>query len=780
MLEAVTHFCSGENAYPMEFCDEANAVSQEFTPTYTELSKVSFLMWKDDVTVEDGSVTVSISDEQGNMLYVSEVGIDEVEDGSFTDFEFSLNLAKKKKYYLTIVVAPSSEGEYPAIGLCDRTYKMPENKRLLASEEIKEAQLVSRYVYTNVLLGSKIRNVLIICLITAVGIMVGVPDNKYVRIALGVGILLICPYILGRRLEMLVFRPWSYRPFAMKWNIGVMYGLELIVLVATQSFSVSIVLTNLALTVLYTANYFVATYRGGFLRVNDFSAAGTAMRMLNSYNFMPNDHLALVWSIMFLIAVYGVQTRLIRRRSDQDKERDAKYLRMRIVSYAVSISAAAGLALYGKYLLFDTDMLSNAGITDEGLLGMSYDELYYANGYLIGSCVEIKNSKIKEPEGYSVEAVEEILKSMYEESDGTELSEEQRKDLPHVILIMDESFTDLRILGDLELNTNNLVFFDSLKENTVRGYVNASMIGGGTANSEFEVFTGCSMAFLPNNYYPYQQGVKRPLNSLVSRMEKYGYTTWSMHPQKAVNYRRHMVYSYFGFDEKLWIDDFEGAEVIHNGVSDQETFNKVIDIYEHREEGEKLFIFDLTMQNHGEYPGKSAPYAVKSAKYENAMIDEFLSLMKITDDAFKDLVQYFEDQDEKVVICIYGDHQPWLSDLILDPEQLANNGDVNGFMKKYKTPFLIWANYDIEEAEGYDISMNYLGGLLEETAGIPLSPYFAYVRNMRDKYPVITANGYMDAAGTYHDWHEENDDFDGYRMLQYNYLYDDDTVEWGF
>lgn len=48
------------------------------------------------------------------------------------------------------------------------------------------------------------------------------------------------------------------------------------------------------------------------------------------------------------------------------------------------------------------------------------------------------------------------------------------------------------------------------------------------------------------------------------------------------------------------------------------------------------------------------------------------------------------------------------SELTLEEEQ-----------KMYVTPFMIWANYDIEEKTVEDISLNYLATLLLETAELP-------------------------------------------------------------
>lgn len=77
--------------------------------------------------------------------------------------------------------------------------------------------------------------------------------------------------------------------------------------------------------------------------------------------------------------------------------------------------------------------------------------------------------------------------------------------------------------------------------------------------------------------------------------------------------------------------------------------------------------------------------------------------------------------------------------------------------------------------------MNYLGVLLQKTAGVPLSPYFSFLEAQMKEYPVITVNGYVDQAGKSYSWNGDGSEFQDYRVLQYNYLFDAmHTVEWGY
>ncbi len=779
LLEEV-HFLTGEGLWDVTLTEEIPSVCQEFVPAHRSLRSVSFRMDLTEVTKWDGTVVVSVQDEDYQVLFEESRPYYAITDCAYTDVEVNLKLSPRRHYYLTIYCTPSSAGEYPKISVCGREYELPESRSLSYGEEQPGQHLVSRYSYADALTFPRAAMAAALCLLAAAGVIFGLPGHPYARRAAAAFLLLAAPVTLGWRLETLVCDLNFYLPFAMKWNIGLMVALELLVLLATHSPRVSIVLSNTAVTALYSANYFMRQYRGTSLRMNDFTAVGTATKVMGAYDLSPDSELAFIWGILIVFVVFGLQT----KAAGTDRHKNGVKL---AISYSVTSVLTVAAVLWGGYQLLYTDMLARAGFEGRDIVGFDYELIYSFDGYLVGTCIEIQNSRIVKPEGYSVELVEQILTEAAALEDQTGESQVQPNDsaadrskLPHVIVVMNESLADIRVAGDVELSQENLGFMKSLRENTINGWVNASTFGGGTANSEFELLTGCSMAFLSVNYYPYQQALNKPVNSMVSRMKENGYTAISMHPESAGNWNRRNVYRYYGFDTMLWKQDFEGEEIVHSGVSDAATYRRIIELYENREPGEKLFVFDVTMQNHGGYTEDEAPYAVTALNLQEEQIDQYLSLVKISDDAFAGLVHYFEEQDEKVVICMFGDHQPWIFDLIAGTVPAEGSGSSGEVMNKYKTPFVIWANYDIEEARDLDISMNYLGGLLMRTAGIPLSPYFRFLEQEREQYPIVTVNGYVDSAGEYFGWGSEEDEFSGYKMLQYNYLFDDEKVDWGY
>lgn len=764
LREDEENFLSGEGAWELDFAGKTG-YCQEFAPQYRHLQSIGIVLAESEDMAEEGVVRLLITD--GADQTVAEYSIDcgQIDFGAFTDVDVDLWLKRNRNYHLTVTCDFKGE-KNPRLRVCGTDMHMFENKDLHGAEEIPGAQLVTRYRYKDVLKTGVLMKALILALIMALGIMFGLPADNRVRTVVAVLLLLGGPYVLGQRLELML--PIHFLlPHAMKWNLGIMYLFEIVVLLCSYSKRFAIVFTNVFLTIVYSANYFVFAFRGNYLKINELAAAGTAAEVVGNYTFRPNVHMAMAWCILGVFIVYGMCT----GRVSSPEEKESRQLYKRLIGRAATFLAGAVLFGIAVYKLVYTDMLLENNF--RYFCGMEQECLYYFNGYLVGSMLDIKYSKIQPPPDYSVQRVREILA----ENPPEEVGSEER---PHVIVVMNESWSDLRVLGNLQISRENFTFTNSLRENTVRGYANSSVLGGGTANAEFELLTGCSMGFLPASYYPYEQCVTRPLDSMVSNFEAAGYTTYSMHPEKQTNWRRNKVYDYFGFDVSLWQEDFAGAEIVHSGVSDLETYHKIEELYENRKDGEKVFIFDVTMQNHGYYETTNVDRTVHAENVSCEEADVYLSLVYETDRAFEQLIHYFEEQDEKVIVCMFGDHQPkFFDEAFYDSiaRQTEGMSEIDRKLNQYKTPFVIWANYDIEEAEELDISMNYLGVLLQRTAGMQLTPYFTFLEKQMAEYPVITFNGYKTKDGTYHNWAGDDSEFSEYRMLQYNYLFDNAMVK---
>lgn len=83
-------------------------------------------------------------------------------------------------------------------------------------------------------------------------------------------------------------------------------------------------------------------------------------------------------------------------------------------------------------------------------------------------------------------------------------------------------------------------------------------------------------------------------------------------------------------------------------------------------------------------------------------------------------------------------------------------------MLRYEVPYVIWANYDIPEADGWNLSANYLAACMMEVSGIPLADYQNYLLELQREIPVISSQ------------HQDRDTegFRDYQKLQYYLLFD--------
>ena len=397
------------------------------------------------------------------------------------------------------------------------------------------------------------------------------------------------------------------------------------------------------------------------------------------------------------------------------------------------------------------------------------------HGYILNYISKIQEISVDPPSGYHPEHIAEITEKYLPEAD-----ESDNDQPPHIIVIMNETFADLSVFSPLKTNAEVTPFISNLRENAISGYALTSIHGGNTANSEYEFLTGNSMAWLPPNSVPYQQYIKGPTSSMVSYLKSnYNYRCVAMHPYHSSGWNRSIVYPVLGFDEYYFLEDFTINRSIRSYASDEDMFRKIVDTYEGRG-SDPLFLFGVTMQNHGPYVGdvneieQIVPVGY-SRDYPDATI--FLSLMHETDKAVKNLLSYFEQVEDDVIIVFFGDHQPKVSEDFY--QEISGNtfSTLDQQQKRYLVPFFVWANYDIEEQYVEETSLNYLSSYVYDAAGIPLPPYNQFLSEMENIIPAINVNGFYSLhSGSYLSFEmaseEERSWLDTYEHLQYNNVFD--------
>ena len=290
---------------------------------------------------------------------------------------------------------------------------------------------------------------------------------------------------------------------------------------------------------------------------------------------------------------------------------------------------------------------------------------------------------MEKPDGYSAKKARELLESAREDASVQESasgstavasgipivsdssSSSQTEEKPNIIVIMNEAFSDLSVIGDFEASEDYLPYFRSLygSENTISGNLRVSVLGGNTANTEFEFLTGDTMAFLPTGSIPYQQFITGELPALPSLLKSYGYTTTALHPYNSTGWKRDQIYPLLGFEESLFNGDFTYKKRLRGYITDESAFKEVIKAYEEKKENGPFFSFLVTMQNHGGY-SKDWTDFTRSITVEGMddrklpRINAYLTLLKKTDDAYRELISYFSQCEKKTIVLMFGDHQP--------------------------------------------------------------------------------------------------------------------------
>lgn len=539
--------------------------------------------------------------------------------------------------------------------------------------------------------------------------------------------------------------------------------LYLIIFAITVSTRISFIIAHTLFIALALTDFFVYQFRQNEFTFSDLFAAGTGISVSRGYRpqFPPKIAYAILIAALLFTFVWKLKLEYKR-----------KWI-MRIIAAALAVISVWYVSV--KTENYETQTWEQKGS--------------YKNGYVLNFMLGVRDTLfIDEPEGYSTSAVKE-LEEEYEAKDTEAQQESYHEDVldkdvkdPTVIVIMNESFADLSVVGEFDTNQEITPFLDSLQENTIRGYALSSVFGAKTPNSEWEYLTGNTMGFLPSGSVAYQQYIGKQPSSIVSTMNSNGYTTVAMHPYYSTGWSRNRVYPKLGFDETHFIEDFDQTKTLRDYITDQELYDKIIERYENREDGEKLFVLGVTMQNHGGYTGvysnfQSDCYAMKAPYYND--VSQYLSLIHQSDEALKNLITYFQGVDDPVEIVFFGDHQPSLNQQFF--KMLNGKGLSNLTMDEledlYSVPFFIWTNYDTTEETVERTSLNYLSMLTLERGNFDLTPYDMFRADLYEQIPAMNSRGYYskteggfvhysDATGEEAEWLKK------YRILQYNSMFD--------
>lgn len=560
--------------------------------------------------------------------------------------------------------------------------------------------------------------------------------------------------IIEAGIDFITVIPPEYALFNITYYLA---GYVLLISILRSTKAVAIIL-SIASFAVGTANYYTVLWRTIPINLGDIKCASTVGSVLYGYNVViPNCVIiAAAILVVYIAAVIIAPT----RNPIQSMKRKFLYSCAAFVIGAVTIGICYGMTSP------ELDVVGSDGV---------HFEKY---GYVVSFVANAKSMQIKEPEGYSTDEVNGIL-AEYEEEEETEI-------YPNIIIIMNESLCDLQTVGEFETSEEYLSYFNSLKEECVSGELLTFGLGGGTSLTEFELLTRSSQTLLPYTSVAYMQYIENDIPTLATTVKNYDtpYEVTAMHPAQAINYNRDKNYPLMGIDKFLDKEYFSDLSSTRGFLDDEQCYGRMLKYFYSTDENTPQMIFNITIQNHGGFfdtcdlGTETVEVTSFDATYD---VERYLTLVKQSDEALKNLITELSECDRPVVLLIFGDHQPLLEDAFY--EELR--GDMEGwtsedYLSRHITPFLIWSNYGSIEPKDMGLtSVNYLSSILLDSADLPLTEYDRFLLSMREEIPAMSGCIYYTADGELHEMgDEENQWLSEYAMLQYGALFDNKNIDW--
>ena len=611
----------------------------------------------------------------------------------------------------------------------------------------------------------------VVSVISMILLAVPTPENKYIKAAIAVFLTVITPFFAARFIlcDTLIKSPQNY------WiEILILTMLMLFALIFIRKTAAAAGFCALFCAMFVLCNELALCFRKSAIIPTDIFNLGTAFAVSGQYpyQFTYKTLSAVLTAIALTAVLIKFDVSLYVKRFSS--------LKNAAVNAALTFVPVICIGLGVRYI--NSVNIKNIDPFD---VSVSNKNAGTATTFVHN----IKTMFVEVPVDYSNKTAEQIL-SEYE-------TEQSDKDFvrPNIIVIMNEALSDMDTFCGIGNKEQFFPYLSKPHENMQKGYAQVSVFGGNTANSEFEFLTGNSLYFMPQGYIPYMRTITRQTPSLVSDTEKLGYKTVAIHPYMPQCWRRNTVYPFLGFDEFISGPDFDkdhkttsskmrgsidfgDLKYIRSYISDEEDFDMVMKKLEEKEKDDRLFIFNVTMQNHGSYLYDGEDFDEYLAKgsfdidpditaYDE--IIQYLTVIRETDAAFEQLLNKLQAFDEPTIVLMFGDHLPGFAAVneALEGKTAAEK------QSKYYVPYFMWANFDIPESESAEpVSLAFLSNDLKKNMGMPLTRWDMLREAVREKYPSMNCYGTFDVE---HNWEKKQEDTEGilhdYYVAEYGHLF---------
>lgn len=365
----------------------------------------------------------------------------------------------------------------------------------------------------------------------------------------------------------------------------------------------------------------------------------------------------------------------------------------RVAAVSISVSTAV---LFGLLTLF-----LRTGILPHRFSNLpdAYNDYGFAYSFSVG----IFDRGIERPDDYSPESVNEILTSIGASS------VEKNKTKPNIIIVQLESFFDVNYLKNVTFSENPVKNFTAIKAEHTNGFLTVPVIGSGTANTEFEVLTGMSLAYFGTAEYPYKTVLSdNTCETAAYNLAEEGYACHALHNHSATFYGRNKVYANMGFDDFVSVEYMRGTTENAIGWTRDDVLTSEV-IKSLSATSGRDFAYVISVEAHGVYPSEPTdedePIEVFGIEDEGVRnkYRYYVNELAETDKFVGSLIAALEKTGEPTVCVFFGDHLPSLD--ITDED--ISNGNV------YQTEYVLWSNTgltrEVKDLSSYQLSAYVLG-----------------------------------------------------------------------
>lgn len=326
------------------------------------------------------------------------------------------------------------------------------------------------------------------------------------------------------------------------------------------------------------------------------------------------------------------------------------------------------------------------------------NEAYKSYGFVYSFLSTVFDKGIDEPVDYSEKNFDDAIKTILDEPK----SEPSMK--PDIVFVQLESFFDINYLKDMTFSENPVPNFTALKEGWAHGFLDVPVVGGGTANTEFEILTGINLNFFGAGEYPFETVLrKQTCESIAYNLKDYGYDAHAIHNHTGDFYYRNEVYPHLGFDTFTSIEYMNGFKRNPMNWAKDSVLTKYITEALDQSDTPSL-VYAVSVQPHGNYPKTRTegeyPIHVGGAKSVDDMYryTYYVNQLYETDKFIAELITALDMRGKPTIAVFYGDHIPALK---IESDDLKND-DV------YQTEYAIWDNiglpYTEKELYSYQLS----------------------------------------------------------------------------